>query len=97
MGNLDAVCTPGIRPPASFDRLRRELHTAVGADGVAARRTLDTLAELRERADWFRETMQAFACQPLGNWYAELAVRHDAMADEIAAAAEAHGIIGDGV
>lgn len=94
MGNLDAVSTPGIRPPAAFDRLRGELHTAAGADGVAANRTYQTLAELRERADWFRATMEVYLAQPLGHWYATLAARYDAMANEIEAEAKRCGIIG---
>lgn len=74
--------------------LRAELHAAAGPVGIAANRTVTTLAELRERADWFRRAMEVYACQPLGYWYAELATRFDRMADEIEASADAYGIVG---
>ena len=74
--------------------LRAELHAAAGPDGIAAHRTADTLATLRERADWFRVALELYAGTGLGYWYAELATRHDQLADEIAASAEQQGIFG---
>ncbi len=94
--SLDAISTPGINPPAAFDRLRAGLHDAADPARIAEHRTLSTIAELRERADWFRDTLEAFKGMGLGYWYGELAQRHDELADEIASTATANGIIGGG-
>lgn len=93
--NLSAS-RPATRGDSRVSGLRAQLHAAAGPDGIAAHRTLNALAELRERADWFRIALELYAGQPLGYWYAELATRFDQMADEIEANAEANGIL-DGV
>lgn len=94
MEHVDAISTPGAAPNRAFAGLAAELHRAADPRRVAELRTVNTIAELRERADWFRATLEAFQGQGLGAWYAELATRHDRLADEIAEQAHADGIIG---
>lgn len=74
--------------------LRRELHAAAGPDRIAASRTRDSIEQLRARADFFRVALELYAGQPLGYWYAELATRHDRLADDLAELADVEGIFG---
>ncbi len=91
--NVEAFATPGITPPAAFDRLRRDLHTAAGRNRITASRTMDTVSQLRTRADYFKGAMEVYAGTDLGYWYAELATRLNQLATEIEADAKANGVL----
>jgi len=91
---IDAISTAHAPANHAFDRLRGELHAAAGPDRIAAGRTRDTIEQLRTRADYFRLALELYAGQPLGDWYATLSARHEALAVEIEAEAERVGIIG---
>lgn len=91
---IDTFSTGNIDTPSAFHRLRRDLHDAAGPARLAEHRTLETIAELRERADQFRATLELYRGQGLGHWYAVLAARHDRLAESLADEATASGIIG---
>lgn len=94
--HVEAFATDGIDTPPAFDRLRGELHAAAGRDRITNSRTRDTVAQLRTRADFFRDALHVYAGTGLGYWYAELSTRLSQLADEIEADATANGIIGGG-
>ncbi|MDI5984908.1 hypothetical protein QLQ85_08900 [Halomonas sp. M4R5S39] len=98
MSAIDAVSTAGITPPAAFHRLRADLHAAAGADRIAAQRAYREAAEMRRRADFFRDAMELHAGTGLGDWYAKLSARFDNLETELLAEGceieDGYGILG---
>ncbi|NIC03984.1 hypothetical protein [Billgrantia bachuensis] len=90
--HVEAFATPGITPPAAFDRLRADLHDAAGPDRLAELRTVRAVHGLRDRAAEFVEQMNHIRGAEYRAWYAEVAARLGQFADELEADAKANGI-----
>lgn len=92
--SIETFATPGITPPAAFNRLRRALHDTAGPERIAEHRTRDTINQLRDMAKHLGDAIQLYAGSGLGYWYAELSGRLLRQANEIEAKAEASSLIG---